>query len=130
MSGTDVDLRYRLKKGGYTLVLAAHCLVYHRLPDSPIKLWRQQFKFGCGTPIFMKECPDIAQFREFNTFFHAILFLVIKCIYVFFSFFIVIKMENNKRKLHVRFSLLAPFFTFPQDLGYVYGYYKLLRKKS
>lgn len=130
VSGTDVDLRYRLRKAGYKLVLAALCQVYHRLSDSPIKLWRQQFNFGYGTPIFMKECPDIAQLREFKTFFHAILFLVAKCIYAFFSFFIVIKRENNKRKLHVRFSLLGPFFTFPQDLGYVYGYYKLLRKKS
>lgn len=130
LTGTDVDLRYRLRKAGYKLVLAADCQVYHKLPDSPAKLWRQQFKFGYGTPIFMKECPEIAQFREFKTVFHAILFIVLKFIYTLLSFFIVIKMEKNKRKLHVRFSLLGPFFTFPQDLGYVYGYYTLLRKKS
>lgn len=130
VTGTDVDLRYRLRKGGYKLVLAAHCQVYHRLPDGPIKLWRQQFKFGYGTPIFMKECPEIIQLRELKTFFHAILFMIIKFLYALFSFFIVIERENNKRKLRVRFSLLGPFFTFPQDIGYLYGYYKLFWKKS
>ena len=128
VTGTDVDLRYRLRKAGYKLVLAADCQVYHKLPDSPVKLWRQQFKFGYGTPIFMKECPGITQFREFKTFFHAILFIMLKFVYALLSFFIVFKRENNKRKLCVRFSPLGPFFTFPQDLGYVYGYYKMRKK--
>ena len=129
LTGTDVDLRYRLRKAGFKLVLAAHCQVYHKLPDSPIKLWRQQFKFGYGTPIFMKECPEIVPLREFKTFFHALLFVLVKFVFAFASFFIVIKRKNNKRKLYIRFSLLGPLFTLPQDLGYVYGYYKFIRKK-
>ena len=128
VTGTDVDLRYRLKKAGYKLVLAADCQVYHKLPDGPIKLCRQQFKFGCGTPIFMKECPEIVPLRKFETLLHAFLFIIVKFIYSLASFFVVIERKNSERKLHIRFSALGPLLTLPQDLGYIYGYYKMRRR--
>jgi GT2 family glycosyltransferase len=130
ISGTDVDLRYRLKKAGYRLVLAANCRVFHKLPDSPAKLWRQQFNFGYGTPLFMKECPEITPLRELGSFFHVLFFIAVKFVYALFSFFIVIKREKDRRKLYIRFTLLGPLFTLPQDLGYVCGYYKFIKKKD
>jgi len=130
VSGTDVDLRYRLKKDGYKIILAADCHVYHKLPDGPIKLWRQQFKFGFGTPLFMKECPEIVQLKKLKSPIHTFLFLAIKLLYALFSFFITIRSKQGKRKLFFTFSPLGPLLTFPQDLGYVCGYYKLCRNKS
>jgi len=62
--GTDPDLRLRLRKAGYRVVLAPGAWVYHPPPATWRQLWRTFFRNGAGSAFvhrhFPRYCIDTA----------------------------------------------------------------------
>jgi len=63
--GTDTDLRFRVRKAGYRIVVVPDAWAYHPLPDTPRKLLKMWFDKGKWTaynrrrfPGFHFEAPD------------------------------------------------------------------------
>ena len=56
--GLDPDLRVRLRRAGYRVVLAPNARIYHPLPDSLRKLLRIFFRNGVGSAYARKFRPD------------------------------------------------------------------------
>jgi glycosyltransferase involved in cell wall biosynthesis len=63
--GTDTDLRFRVRKAGYRIVVVPDTWAYHPLPDTPRKLLKMWFDKGKWTaynrrhfPGFHFEAPD------------------------------------------------------------------------
>jgi len=47
-TGTDVDLRQRLRAAGYGIAVVPHTVATHPQPGSPGELWRKHLWYGCG----------------------------------------------------------------------------------
>ena len=56
--GLDPDLRVRLRKAGYRVVLAPDCRIYHPLPDGWKKLCKIFFRNGIGSAYALKFKPE------------------------------------------------------------------------
>ena len=57
--GLDPDLRFRLRKLGYRVVLAANTWIYHPMPDNFFKLVRTFFRNGKGSSYAQKFHPEL-----------------------------------------------------------------------
>jgi lipopolysaccharide heptosyltransferase II len=47
-TGTDVDLRHRLRKGGYRIAVVPGAVAAHPPPRTPGEFWRKHFWYGSG----------------------------------------------------------------------------------
>jgi len=56
--GTDPDLRLRLRRAGYRVVLAPNAWAYHPPPDSWAALWRTFFRNGAGSLFVHRHFPQ------------------------------------------------------------------------
>lgn len=56
--GLDPDLRVRLRRAGYRVVLAPRARIHHPLPDTWGKLMRQFYRNGFGSAYAQKFQPD------------------------------------------------------------------------
>jgi len=56
--GLDPDLRVRMRKAGYRVVLVPGCVIYHPLPDGWRPLMRTFFRNGFGSAYAQRYQPD------------------------------------------------------------------------
>jgi GT2 family glycosyltransferase len=59
ISGTDPDLRYRVRKAGYRVCVAPNCWAYHPMPETFSKLIKLAFIKGRNSAIMRKTHPDL-----------------------------------------------------------------------
>lgn len=57
--GTDPDLRYRIRKAGYKIVVVPETWAYHPLPENLISLLKMNFEKGKGSAAVFKKFPDL-----------------------------------------------------------------------
>lgn len=57
--GLDPDLRYRLRKADYRVVLAPHCYIYHPLPDNFVQFCKTFFRNGMSSAYCLKFRPEV-----------------------------------------------------------------------
>lgn len=116
ITGTDDDLRYRIKKQGYRVVIAPNCTVYHRPPGTLKKIIRASFNKGLGAAFALKNVPYIFPYpklgtqeikNEFGVLIYFLLTLPIRFIVDLISFRPVL--------------LAVELF---QNLGFMYGYFR------
>lgn len=67
LRGLDPDLRVRIRKAGYRVVLVPETWAYHPLPDSLPKLTRMFFRNGYGAAYIQKTHPEINYDTDENT---------------------------------------------------------------
>lgn len=60
LRGTDPDLRYRLHRAGYRVVIAPRSLIAHPLPGSIQQLAKKAFRNGIGSAWVFKHYPHLA----------------------------------------------------------------------
>lgn len=58
--GLDPDLRVRIRKAGYRVVLVPDSVVYHPLPESFSKFIKVFFRNGCGSAYLQMRYPQIS----------------------------------------------------------------------
>ena len=57
--GLDPDLRHRIRRAGYRVVIAPRCGIYHMLPDSFSGLMRMAFRNGVGSAYAQRKHPEL-----------------------------------------------------------------------
>jgi len=61
VTGTDLDMRDRVRKAGLKVVLAPRCFAYHPLPPTLRAYLRSVFRYGAGAPLFLRQCPALGR---------------------------------------------------------------------
>ncbi len=59
ISGTDPDLRYRVRQAGYRVGVVPECIAYHPMPDSLQKLLKLAFIKGSNSAIVRNQYPEL-----------------------------------------------------------------------
>ncbi|MBS3764424.1 MAG: glycosyltransferase [Planctomycetes bacterium] len=59
VSGTDPDLRYRVREAGYRVVVVPETWAYHPVPETPRDFWRQCYRKGRDSARVQREHPDL-----------------------------------------------------------------------
>ena len=57
-TGTDTDLRIRIRKAGYKVILIPHTKVYHPFPETPREMWVRTWEHGLKHHLFRRVHPD------------------------------------------------------------------------
>lgn len=114
-TGTDMDLRNKLKKHGYLIGVAADVFAYHPMPDNFFKFSKQNFWYGVGMPIMRHFWPEDniidSNFSAFKWALRSVLTFPIR----------VFKFNKNSK---VEFKPLRAYGKVVRDLGYCRGYFK------
>lgn len=122
ISGTDVDMRHRVRLAGYRAVLAPNCWAYHPLPPSLMKYLRTVFGYGAGTPVFLKECPELGRFRSQ---FRAVLNLIVAVMLIIPGSFLEVNL--TERRVDMRFNPILALSKPVNWLGYLRGIRRYIR---
>ncbi len=59
ISGTDPDLRYRVRKAGYRVCVVPDCWAYHPMPETFRKLMKLAFVKGMNSALVRKKYPEL-----------------------------------------------------------------------
>lgn len=123
ISGTDPDLRYRIRKAGYRICVAPNCWAYHPMPKNLSKLLKLAFNKGKNSALTQLKFPDLVyeldsgkknQFTPKRTFFYRIIrgcflflftLLTFKFIYALYRFsyiFGLLSVQFNRKKYGVQ----------------------------
>jgi len=124
ITGTDLDMRHRIRKAGYKIVLASNCWVYHPLPSNLVQAVKNWWWYGTGSHIFAVTNPDMAKVRNFRSKAHAFLFIVFMMLFFFVN--IILSLDEN-RKIRLRFKPLMALKGLILSLGYVAGWAKAIK---
>jgi GT2 family glycosyltransferase len=57
-TGTDTDLRIRIRNANYKVVLIPGSRVYHPFPESPSEMWKRTWEHGLRHPLFRQVHPN------------------------------------------------------------------------
>lgn len=123
LSGTDVDMRERVRRAGYRVVLAPHCCAYHPLPATLVQFFRWRWFYGYGTPVFHQECPDFGPGPQLNTRWRMMLYLAQQLLLVFPS---TLVRRSASGRLQITFQPLCAAARMAGALGYVHGFKKYM----
>lgn len=123
-TGTDLDMRHRIRKAGYKTVLAPNCWAYHPLPSNLAQAVKNWWWYGTGSHIFAVSNPDIAKVRNFRSKAHAFLFVMFMILFFFVN---IILFLDEDRKIKLRFKPLMALKGLILSLGYVAGWAKAVK---
>lgn len=124
ITGSDLDMRHRIRKAGYKTVLAPNCWAYHPLPSNLAQAVKSWWWYGTGAHIFAVSNPDIAKVRNFHSKAHAFLFIIFMMLFFFVN--IILFLDEN-RKIKLRFKPLMALKGLILSLGYVAGWAKAIK---
>jgi glycosyltransferase involved in cell wall biosynthesis len=114
-TGTDMDLRNKLKKYGYTIGVSKDIFAYHPMPDNFIKFTKQNFWYGVGMPIMRYFWPEeniiISSASAYKWAIKSLLTFPIR----------VFKFDRNSK---LEFKPLRAYAKVVRDIGYSRGYFK------
>lgn len=117
-TGTDMDLRNKLKKYGYLIGVAADVFAYHPMPDNFMKFTKQNFWYGVGMPIMRHFWPEdniiTSTVCAYKWAVKSMLTFPIR----------VFKFNNNSS---FDFKPLRAYGKVVRDIGYSRGYFKYKR---
>jgi glycosyltransferase involved in cell wall biosynthesis len=140
--GEDIDLSFRMKKGGYKSVLIADAYVYHKRRTSLAKFYKQVFIFGKSRIIVNRAHPGSIKLVHlfplvFTLGFFSIPFIsifsnaisnLISVLYI--SYFIAIGIECGFKTNSLKVSMLSIAAAWIQMIGYGTGFLKEIIKKT
>ena len=124
ITGTDLDMRHRIRKAGYKTVLAPNCWAYHPLPSNLAQAVKNWWWYGTGSHIFAVSNPDIATLWNFRSRAHVFLFITFMVLFFFVN---IILFVDENRKIKLRFKPLMALKGLILSLGYVAGWAKAIR---
>ena len=114
-TGTDMDLRNKLKKYGYLIGIAAEVFAYHPMPEKCIKFTKQNFWYGVGMPIMRHFWPE----ENIITSSLGACKWAVKSIFTF-----PIRVFKIGRNSKIEFKPLRAYAKVVRDIGYSRGYFK------
>jgi glycosyltransferase involved in cell wall biosynthesis len=140
--GEDIDLSFRMKKGGFKSVLIADAYVYHKRRTSLAKFYKQVFIFGKSRIIVNRAHPGSIKLVHlfpllftlgffsipFISIFSSSMFNLISFVYI--SYFIAIGIECWVKTKSFRVSTLSMAAAWIQMIGYGTGFLKEIIKKT
>lgn len=116
ITGTDDDIRYRLRKNGFRVVLIPNTLVYHRPPETFKSIIKGSWNKGAGAAFALKNVPYVFPYPKiFN---HQIKNKLAIILYFILTLLIKIVVFAIKGKF------IRLIFDFFQTAGLLYGYFK------
>lgn len=140
--GEDIDLSFRMKKGGYTSVLIVDAYVYHKRRTSLAKFYKQVFIFGKSRIIVNRAHPGSIKLVHLFPLFFTLGFFSIPFISIFsnsmcnlvsvlyISYLIAIGIECGFKTKSLKVSLLSIAAAWIQMIGYGTGFLKEIIKKT
>ena len=131
--GEDIDLTFRLWKGGFDTQFIENAFVYHKRRSTIKQFYNQTFNFGTARPLLNKRYPKSAKL----TYWFPSLFIVgfdiaiiIALLYdttllLFYGiYFLFIFLDSFIQNKNLKVSFLSIVTTYTQFLGYGLGFLK------
>ncbi|HVC83361.1 MAG TPA: glycosyltransferase [Chloroflexota bacterium] len=118
----DVSFFAQVRRGGYNLMVAANCWVYHDPPPSMRDLLRKSFWYGVGHAQSTRKTPERGlRLLALNRWYGKATLLA--SVLAFPAAFFVHLYFDPKRKILLGFRPLKTLSTYAVLCGYVYGWY-------
>jgi hypothetical protein len=123
LSGTDVDMRERVRRAGYRVVLAPRCAAFHPLPPTLGSYLRSQYNYGLGAEVFLHECPHFGPGKDLSSSRSAALYLMLHAGWAGVSIFLG-RSPGGRPRLH--FHPLQALGSVAYSLGYMAGFHRYI----
>jgi glycosyltransferase involved in cell wall biosynthesis len=114
-TGTDMDLRYKIKAKNYKIVVAPNVFAYHPMPETFKQFCKQHFWYGTGTPILRHFWPNELKLDTLK----QIVFFALKSVVSF-----PIRIFKFSRYSPVSFLFFKALAKFLSETGTIIGYFK------
>ena len=119
--GVDTEFLARVRRRGYRMVLVPDTWVWHPAPATLRALLRKHFLYGVGFSQEVRLEPARGGARVLHTPLHALVYLLLRTLWLLPSVFIPWSFANRRARLAFRpIGALAAYAT---ALGYVWGWY-------
>jgi glycosyltransferase involved in cell wall biosynthesis len=118
-TGTDMDLRSKLRQKNLKIAVAPHIFAYHPLPGTLFKFIKQNFWYGSGIPILRVYWPESIQITSKK----EALVWAMKYILLF-----PIMLFKQNKKAPIQFKPLNAIGKVTREIGYSWGYFKYSKR--
>ncbi|MGE5204084.1 MAG: glycosyltransferase [Chlamydiota bacterium] len=123
LSGTDVDMRERVRRAGYRVVLAPGCAAFHPLPETLGSYLRSQYNYGLGAEVFLHECPHFGRAKDLSSAWAATWYLLLHMGWAGLGIFLG-RSARGRYRLHLH--PLQAMGSVAYSLGYRAGFHRYI----
>ncbi len=123
LSGTDVDMRERVRRAGYRVVLAPGCAAFHPLPPTLRHYLRSTYNYGLGAEVFLHECPHFGPAKDLSSSWAATWYLLLHVGGAGLSIFLG-RSASGRRRLQLH--PLQALGSVAYSLGYMAGFHRYI----
>lgn len=116
ITGTDNEMRFRIRRAGWRVVLVPRTLVYHRPPETFSKIKKASFNKGVGAAFALKNAAYIFPYPQIGK------WVIKNKVLILFYFVFTLPLRIIIDTLFWRPGQLI--FNFYQTMGLIYGYFR------